>query len=607
MTITTQTGPDPVATDSDGGLRLRIGVLLDSLRVPAWVAKVLANLRDSKGFAIAIIGIAEARRARGWGAAAFSALSTLLFRAYSWANRRLFQKAGDAWLAVDIESWAEGVPQVVLAANRQTPGHHVPMVGLADDVVRELSLARIDVILDFSSREIPDNVAATARYGAWLCHEGGPREYAAMPPLVAEMYENHPVSETTVQCRNGACDSVRMLYRGVFAMDRNSLCAARNTSAWNAAAYMLRCLNELHQNGWAHLGSAETFAADDPCVKKTVRSPGNWITLCLIARLLWRFLGRRVRQLLFEERWGIALCATKGLASSSPSFEGVRFLGPQDDCSYADPFLFRRNGNVYLFLEEMRYPGGKGTIAYTELDAAGNWHKPQTVLSADYHLSYPFLFAWEDQVYLLPESAAHGKLELYRAVEFPEKWTFDRVLVDDIIAVDATITLFEGRYWLFANVLSPAKQIDQELHLFHAETPLGPWTPHVRNPVCADVRRARPAGNLFTWEGKLIRPSQDCSVRYGYALTWNLVERLTPAEYRERMVGRLEPDWLPGNRCTHTFARDGDLEAIDFRYPLWSSAWRTCCGVRRGQRRPPSLPTARSCQWLPAGLAEVNR
>jgi hypothetical protein len=606
MTITTQIGPDPVVSDSDRGLRLRIGVILDSLRVPAWVAKVLADLRDSKDFAIAIIAIAAAPRAHAWGVSAFSALSTLLFRAYSWADRRLFQKAGDAWVAVDIASWAEGVPQVVLAADRQTPGHHVPMVGLADDVVRELASAGIDVILDCSSQEIPDNVAATARYGVWSCHEGGRREYVAMPPLVAEMYENHPVSETTVLCRNGACDSARVLCRGVFAVDRNSLCATRNISRWNAGAYMLRRLNELYQHGWTYLSSLETFAADGPCVKKTVRSPGNWITLCLIARLLWRFLGRRVRQLLFEERWGIALRCTKGFASSPPSFEGVRFLGPQEDRSYADPFLLRRDGRTFLFLEEIWHPGGKGTIAYTELDAAGNWHEPQTVLSADYHLSYPFLFAWEDQVYLLPESAAHRRLELYRALDFPGKWALDRVIMHNTRAVDPTIALFEGRYWLFMNLLSPAGQIDQELHLFHAESPLGPWTPHARNPVCADVRRARPAGNLFTWEGKLIRPSQDCSLRYGHAVTWNLVEALTPTEYRERVVGRLEPDWLPGNRCTHTFARDGDLEAIDFRYPLWRKAWRTCFGLRWGWM-PPPLPQAKPDEWLTVSLAEAGR
>ena len=114
-------------------------------------------------------------------------------------------------------------------------------------------------------------------------------------------------------------------------------------------------------------------------------------------------------------------------------------MGPSEDRSYADPFLFRRDGRTFLFLEEIRHPGRKGTIAYTELDAAGNWQEPQTILSADYHLSYPFVFEWEGDVYLLPESSAHRTLELYRAVEFPGKWKFDRVVMDNIFAVDATI------------------------------------------------------------------------------------------------------------------------------------------------------------------------
>jgi len=599
MTISTQIGPGPVAADSHRAMRLRIGVVLDSLEVPAWVAKVLADLGDSKDFAIAIIAVAEKRNEDGSRASAFPAFSDLLFRAYQWADRRIFQKADDAWLPVDITSWAQGMPRLCLVSDRETP--HDP----ADNVVREFGPACLDVVLDFSCQDVPDKLVATARYGVWSCHEGGPREHAAMPPLVAEMYENNPVSETILQCRSGACEPARVLYRGAFATDRNSLCTTRSISAWNAAAYMLRRLNELYRYGWTYLSSLETFAVSDPCVKKAVRSPGNWTTLCLIARLLWRFLGRRVRQVFFDDRWGIALRATKGLASLPPSFEGVRFLGPKEDRSYADPFLFRRDGRTFLFLEEIWHPGGRGTIAYTELDASGNWHEPQTILNADYHLSYPFLFEWEDEVYLLPECATHGKLELYRAVEFPGIWTRDRILMDDIVAVDATITRFGGRYWLFANVLSPAKQIDQELHLFYAETPLGPWMPHVRNPVCTDVRQARPAGKLLTWEGKLIRPSQDCSVRYGYAVTWNLVETLTPTEYREHVIGRLEPNWLPGNRCTHTFARDGDLEVIDFRYPVWRKAWRTCFGVRRC-RRAPTLPQAKRSEWLTASLEEIG-
>ena len=38
-------------------------------------------------------------------------------------------------------------------------------------------------------------------------------------------------------------------------------------------------------------------------------------------------------------------------------------------------------------------------------------------------------------------------------------------------------------------------------HVFHADSPFGPFTPHRRNPVKSDVRSARPAGKLFTWNG----------------------------------------------------------------------------------------------------------
>lgn len=51
---------------------------------------------------------------------------------------------------------------------------------------------------------------------------------------------------------------------------------------------------------------------------------------------------------------------------------------------------------------------------------------------------------------MMPEGQASRALRLYRAVEFPLKWEFDRVLVDRPL-VDATLVEWEGRWWLFAS------------------------------------------------------------------------------------------------------------------------------------------------------------
>jgi hypothetical protein len=109
----------------------------------------------------------------------------------------------------------------------------------------------------------------------------------------------------------------------------------------------------------------------------------------------------------------------------------------------------------------------------------------------------------------------------------------------------------------------PGGSTFDELHLFHSDSLEGEWTPHCKNPIVSDVRRSRPAGALFFEGGRLIRPSQDCSVRYGYAMTMNKVEVLSVAEYRETPCERINPDWFPGSICTHTYNRTEEFEVLD--------------------------------------------
>jgi hypothetical protein len=74
---------------------------------------------------------------------------------------------------------------------------------------------------------------------------------------------------------------------------------------------------------------------------------------------------------------------------------------------------------------------------------------------------------------------------------------------------------------------------------------------------------ARGAGAVFEGAGRLIRPSQDCSVSYGYALIFNEIISLAEAPYRERTVCRVDPGWMPQLDGVHSYSRVGEWEAID--------------------------------------------
>src|SRR4029077_20650212 len=102
---------------------------------------------------------------------------------------------------------------------------------------------------------------------------------------------------------------------------------------------------------------------------------------------------------------------------------------------------------------------------------------------------------------------------------------------------------------------------------YHAESPLGPWLPHARNPIVSDVRCARPAGRIVRPGGALLRPAKDCSRDYGWGIRWQRIEILSQKDYAETEVGAVEP-WFRGCCAVHTHDRCDGVETIDWR------AWR---------------------------------
>lgn len=187
---------------------------------------------------------------------------------------------------------------------------------------------------------------------------------------------------------------------------------------------------------------------------------------------------------------------------------------------------------------------------------------------------------------MIPETEGNGTVELYRCVDFPNHWIFVKNLLTDIKAVDATLLEANRKWWLFANIREAGSSWNA-LHLFYADHFLSDqWTPHLHNPIVRDIKSARPAGRIFLQDGQLIRPSQDCSVRYGYALNFNRICELTESNYSEVLTWSLKPPTQRKILGTHTWNESGGVITIDalIRIPKRSTraslpTTRTLAGV----------------------------
>jgi hypothetical protein len=213
----------------------------------------------------------------------------------------------------------------------------------------------------------------------------------------------------------------------------------------------------------------------------------------------------------------------------------------------------------YVFIEEKLYQTRRGRIACLTLNRDGNLLSNQSVLERPYHISYPFIFEFKDEMYMMPETAANRTLELYRCTHFPDQWELVRNVMSDIYIVDTTLLEHAGKWWLFGNIKTEGRSSLDKLYLFSAPHPLAEiWDPHPRNPIIADIHSARPAGRIFEWDGELIRPSQDSSRRYGYALNFNRITLFDSLNYDEERLSTFYPPRKKGVLAIHTWnSREG--------------------------------------------------
>jgi hypothetical protein len=232
----------------------------------------------------------------------------------------------------------------------------------------------------------------------------------------------------------------------------------------------------------------------------------------------------------------------------------IRFL--------ADPIAIEHAGRTVLFVEDFNHDRQKGVISAVEFAATGPIGPVRCVLEEPWHLSYPFVLALNGGVWMIPESSATREVALYRADPFPNRWVKEATLLRDVPAVDATVVVHEGCYWLLTTV-ETATHSSSDLHLFSAPSLFGPWRAHQGNPVLRDPRAARSAGPIVSRDGRLWRPVQDCSRRYGATVGLAEITRLDADGFEQIVRDVIAPcrEW-PGRRL-HTLSQAGGFEFID--------------------------------------------
>jgi len=131
---------------------------------------------------------------------------------------------------------------------------------------------------------------------------------------------------------------------------------------------------------------------------------------------------------------------------------------------------------------------------------------------------------------MIPETLGAAALCLYKANEFPTRWSLQQKLIAGPHA-DPSLIRFADLWWMFT---CAAPYQHDLLRLYFARDLEGPWKEHPRSPIVrGDKRRARPGGRIVQLDQHLIRFAQDCVPDYGTHVRAFEIRELTRERYVE--------------------------------------------------------------------------
>ena len=478
--------------------------------------------------------------------------------------------------AARLARWLDADPRMALVEIRRAPP--APAPGGGPGAVARLE-ARALRLASAAPLPAPRSDVGAAEVAVDLTGCGAAAWQGEIPPHgvwrltshasgagLAEAMRGRPATVVALlrETAEGAQEIDRARYNTKFLATRNAAFAAEKSV--QLAARRLAALHAGASQGAAPLADAAPppGALPPAALPPAASLPGYAPRLALaLGRRVATKAGRRLG--LAPGDFALRLCPG-GPLDFDPA-RGATLMPPKGHY-WADPFLFEHRGETFLFWEDYVHALGRGTLQAGRLE--GDRLTPLGApLEAEHHLSYPFVFAAGGDIWLMPETIGAGRLEMWRATDFPLGWELAATAFEGRPPADAVLAQVAGDWWLFANFCEDGfGDYGSELHIFRVDGPLlREIEPHPLNPVVIDAATARGGGRVWQEGGRLYRASQDNTHDlYGWGLNVMEITRLDMAGYAERRVRHVRPGFRPGVIGCHHIDFAGGRVVIDVRY-----------------------------------------
>jgi hypothetical protein len=563
--------------------RLRFAVLLNEQQLTRWDLECVSVLAKSEVARLELLVIAG----RPWWSHLVSKCDKIL-RHILW-----FAFAATAGRPLSQERTGR-YPIPVATIRVSKTATHGNCLGLSSPDVERLLRYQLDFVLYFGADILNADIPQIAKYGVWaFCHSGR-KPHSANPPGFWDMFYREPI--TCIGLRRFSPqdpDQGAPLREAWVSVIPHSY--ARTVDAARSASADFPLLATQDILGGRNRGPVSDYLNADHSIASL---PSNTTMFLFATQVLCAMAIALIRALFTRVQWGVGIISSLDLnPRAKTELKSVRWLPDDGRNSFgmADPFFRLSGDDIVVLAETMTLKEQRGVIVASRVNRERAVSAGIAIEEKGVHLSYPYLFEWNGQLYCVPEQWESGAIVLYRAIDFPCRWERAGTILSGVNAADPTLFRFGSHWWLAYTEVRPRlfrsgrrrrTPLDSvsRLTLWYASEPTGPWVPHALNPVKIDPRSSRGAGSPFYYHGMLIRPTQDCSVDYGAKIVFNRIVTLTPTQFEETSIGELRPDPAsPYAGGVHTISCEGNIAVIDgWRQVFAPMAWLT---KKRGAHR----------------------
>lgn len=429
----------------------------------------------------------------------------------------------------------------------------------------QIKAYNIDIILRHEFNIIKGEILDAAKYGIWSFHHGDNSINRGGPPGFWEIVLKNPTIGVTLQKLTPELDGGYIIDKAFYNIHW-SFVNTRNIIYESSVVMLFKNIKKISGE---NLQLQKSTVYYNPLYK--IPKP-RFLFKYLINfySSLFEIISRKIQYELFGIRYNCwTLFIGEGNFFDSTLFRLKPTPLPKHEF-WADPFILNHKGNNYAFFENYNYKKKKGKISCGKI-INNEITDVVDVIENSYHLSFPFIFKHDNEIFLMPESEANNRLEIYKCIDFPSHWELHATAFEGEKILDPIIyTDKNNNKWLFLNKVYGKKipMNNSELYIYKINSmDLSDLIPHKNNPVIIDSRVARNGGPIFEYQNQVYRPSQvNVDGIYGKGLNVNKINKLTIDEYVEETVITTYPNFKKGLSAMHHLHQSKGLFIIDAAY-----------------------------------------